>query len=241
MVKQQEKNGMVSSSLLIAIRKPFSRSAVVQLQMLVCPDSAGLALSHRMRAITRRLRDQRELEIASFPSGVGTLGVDATQKLEDDGGLCDGRWAETISGEIDIKTTRRPGRSSVCQIARVGSVNVVMWSFRAPVVHWAEGVAIMAAMLLVLVSVNEFQKERQALNDKVLHDGLERGEDVVGDVDLLEPGEIAPVDDVLLIGHSVSPRATYLVPTTVLSPTVRGWEDSTGGEGGRAIGKGRAD
>ncbi|KZP06866.1 hypothetical protein FIBSPDRAFT_876061 [Athelia psychrophila] len=44
----------------------------------------------------------------------------------------------------------------------------------------------------------------------------------------------------VFLRYVYSPRATYLVPTTVLSPTVRGWEDWTGGEGGRAIGKGWA-
>lgn len=65
-------------------------------------------------------------------------------------------------------------------------------------------------------SINDWQKERQfqVLNDKkeergvkVIRDGIEMiidvHEVVVGDVALLEPGEIVPCDGVFLSGHNV--------------------------------------
>lgn len=65
-------------------------------------------------------------------------------------------------------------------------------------------------------SLNDWQKERQfrVLNDKkeerglkVIRDGIEKVIDVhevvVGDVALLEPGEIIPCDGVFLSGHNV--------------------------------------
>jgi Ca2+-transporting ATPase len=87
-----------------------------------------------------------------------------------------------------------------------------------PPVDWVEGVAIMIAVLIVVLvgSVNDWQKERQfrALGEKrdergvtVLRRGVERVVDVravlVGDVALLEPGEVVPCDGVLLAGHNV--------------------------------------
>ncbi|RDB25860.1 Calcium-transporting ATPase 2 [Hypsizygus marmoreus] len=85
-------------------------------------------------------------------------------------------------------------------------------------VDWVEGVAIMVAVAIVVIvgSVNDWQKERQfkTLNDKkeergvkVIRDGDERVIDikevVVGDIALLEPGEIIPCDGVFLSGHNV--------------------------------------
>ncbi|KAF7330460.1 Calcium-transporting ATPase [Mycena venus] len=87
-----------------------------------------------------------------------------------------------------------------------------------PRVDWVEGVAIMVAILIVVVvgSVNDWQKERQfqTLNDKkeergvkVIRGGVETVIDikqvVVGDIALLEPGEIVPCDGVFLSGHNV--------------------------------------
>ncbi|KAI9463227.1 calcium-translocating P-type ATPase [Lactarius psammicola] len=87
-----------------------------------------------------------------------------------------------------------------------------------PPVDWVEGVAIIAAILIVVSvgSLNDWQKERQfqALNEKkedrlvkVIRDGGERQIDVhqvvVGDVVLLEPGEVIPCDGVFLSGHNV--------------------------------------
>ncbi|KAF7312342.1 Calcium-transporting ATPase [Mycena indigotica] len=87
-----------------------------------------------------------------------------------------------------------------------------------PKVDWVEGVAIMVAILIVVLvgSVNDWQKERQfqALNDKkeergvkVLRNGVETVIDikqvVVGDIALLEPGEIVPCDGVFISGHNV--------------------------------------
>ncbi|KAH7342030.1 calcium-translocating P-type ATPase [Rhizoctonia solani] len=88
----------------------------------------------------------------------------------------------------------------------------------APRVDWVEGVAIMIAILIVVVvgSLNDWQKERQfrKLNDKkddrgvkVIRDGKEQvvnvKEVMVGDIALLEPGEIIPCDGVFLRGHNV--------------------------------------
>ncbi|KAG1781576.1 Ca-transporting ATPase [Suillus placidus] len=87
-----------------------------------------------------------------------------------------------------------------------------------PPVDWVEGVAIMIAVLIVVIvgSLNDWQKERQfkVLNEKkeergvkVIRNGIERlidvKEVVVGDVALLEPGEIVPCDGIFLAGHNV--------------------------------------
>ncbi|KAG1872060.1 Ca-transporting ATPase [Suillus tomentosus] len=85
-----------------------------------------------------------------------------------------------------------------------------------PPVDWVEGVAIMIAVLIVVVigSINDWQKERQfkVLNEKkeergvkVIRNGIERliDEVVVGDVALLEPGEIVPCDGIFLTGYNV--------------------------------------
>ncbi|KAF9565395.1 calcium-translocating P-type ATPase [Agrocybe pediades] len=87
-----------------------------------------------------------------------------------------------------------------------------------PPVDWVEGVAIMIAIAIVVVvgSVNDWQKERQfkALNErkeergvKVIRDGVEKVIDikevVVGDIALLEPGEIVPCDGIFLSGHNI--------------------------------------
>ncbi|KAI0925597.1 hypothetical protein AcV5_008291 [Taiwanofungus camphoratus] len=87
-----------------------------------------------------------------------------------------------------------------------------------PPVDWVEGVAIIVAIVIVVMvgSINDWQKERQfqTLNDKkeergvkVVRNGVEHVLDVrevvVGDVALLEPGEIVPCDGVFLSGHNV--------------------------------------
>ncbi|OAX36045.1 calcium-translocating P-type ATPase, partial [Rhizopogon vinicolor AM-OR11-026] len=85
-----------------------------------------------------------------------------------------------------------------------------------PPVDWVEGVAIMIAVLIVVVvgSLNDWQKERQfkVLNEKkeergvkVIRNGVEHliDEVVVGDVALLEPGEIVPCDGIFLSGYNV--------------------------------------
>ncbi|KAH9164446.1 Ca-transporting ATPase [Lactarius sanguifluus] len=83
---------------------------------------------------------------------------------------------------------------------------------------WVEGVSIIAAILVVVAvgSLNDWKKEvqLQALDEKkegrlvkVIRDGGERQIDVhqvvVGDVVLLEPGEVVPFDGVFLSGHNV--------------------------------------
>ncbi|KAI9449865.1 Ca-transporting ATPase [Lactarius psammicola] len=87
-----------------------------------------------------------------------------------------------------------------------------------PPVGWVEGVAIIATILIVVAvgSLNDWQKERQfrALNEKredrlikVTRDGREQRvhvhQVVVGDVVLLEPGQVIPCDGVFLSGHNV--------------------------------------
>ncbi|KAH8917115.1 calcium-translocating P-type ATPase [Atractiella rhizophila] len=90
---------------------------------------------------------------------------------------------------------------------------------KQPQVDWVEGLAIMIAILIVVVvgSVNDYQKERQfqKLNSikearfvKVIRQGGQEQQIsvydvVVGDILLLEPGEIIPVDGVFLSGHNV--------------------------------------
>jgi len=87
-----------------------------------------------------------------------------------------------------------------------------------PAVEWVEGVAILLAVSIVVIvgSLNDWQKERQfrVLNDKkdergvkVIRDGVEKVIDIkevlVGDIALIEPGEIIPCDGVFLSGHNV--------------------------------------
>ncbi|ORY32630.1 hypothetical protein BCR39DRAFT_464417 [Naematelia encephala] len=87
-----------------------------------------------------------------------------------------------------------------------------------PKVDWVEGVAIIVAIIIVVLvgSINDWQKERQfkKLNEKredrtvkVIRGGNEmviNARDlVVGDVAILEPGEILPVDGIFLRGHNV--------------------------------------
>ncbi|KAL1746915.1 hypothetical protein HDZ31DRAFT_80850 [Schizophyllum fasciatum] len=87
-----------------------------------------------------------------------------------------------------------------------------------PQVDWVEGVAIVVAIFIVVMvgSLNDWQKERQfkTLNEKkeergvkVIRDGVEKVIDikqvVVGDIALLEPGEVVPCDGIFLSGHNV--------------------------------------
>ncbi|KDQ14940.1 hypothetical protein BOTBODRAFT_109588 [Botryobasidium botryosum FD-172 SS1] len=87
-----------------------------------------------------------------------------------------------------------------------------------PSVDWVEGVAIVVAILIVVIvgSVNDWQKEKQfrKLNEKKEDRGVKvirHGQEtiinikdvLVGDVCLLEPGEIIPCDGVFLNGHNV--------------------------------------
>jgi len=87
-----------------------------------------------------------------------------------------------------------------------------------PKVDWVEGVAIIVAIIIVVLvgSVNDWQKERQfkKLNEKREDRTVKaiRGAQecvinvrdvVVGDICILEPGEIIPVDGIFLRGHGV--------------------------------------
>lgn len=87
-----------------------------------------------------------------------------------------------------------------------------------PKVEWIEGVAIIAAIAIVVVvgAANDWQKERQfvKLNRKkedrtikVIRSGATREISVydilVGDVVNLEPGDMIPVDGILISGHGI--------------------------------------
>jgi len=87
-----------------------------------------------------------------------------------------------------------------------------------PAVEWVEGVAIIVAIAIVVLvgSVNDYQKERQfaQLNKKKqdrLVKAIRSGKTVeisvfdilAGDVLLLEPGDMVPVDGILIDGFSV--------------------------------------
>ncbi|KZO91541.1 calcium-translocating P-type ATPase [Calocera viscosa TUFC12733] len=87
-----------------------------------------------------------------------------------------------------------------------------------PRVDWVEGVAIVIAILIVVLvgSLNDWQKERQfkKLNEKkedrsikVVRAGRETQINIkdvlVGDICMMEPGEIIPVDGVFIRGHNV--------------------------------------
>lgn len=84
--------------------------------------------------------------------------------------------------------------------------------------EWVEGVAIIVAILIVVMvgALNDYQKELQfrKLNAtkedrtvEVIRDGKEKVisvyDLVVGDICLLKPGEIIPVDGVFLSGYNV--------------------------------------
>lgn len=87
-----------------------------------------------------------------------------------------------------------------------------------PRVEWVEGVAILVAVLIVVVvgATNDWQKERQfmKLNQKkdnrvlkVLRDGepteISVYDLVVGDLLMIEPGDVIPADGVLVSGYNV--------------------------------------
>lgn len=86
-------------------------------------------------------------------------------------------------------------------------------------IEWVEGVAIVAAILIVVIvgALNDWQKERQfqKLNRKkddrlvkVIRSGKPTSISIynvlVGDVMMLEQGDVIPVDGVLVEGHAVS-------------------------------------
>lgn len=85
-------------------------------------------------------------------------------------------------------------------------------------VEWVEGVAIIVAIVVVVVvgAVNDWQKERQfvklnkkkdARNVQVIRSGKAQEISVhdllVGDLMVIEPGDILPVDGIFVAGHSV--------------------------------------
>jgi len=85
-------------------------------------------------------------------------------------------------------------------------------------VEWIEGVAIIVAIVVVVIvgAINDWQKERQFAklnkkkadrNVKVVRSGKTQEINVydlcVGDVLLIEPGDVLPVDGILISGHGV--------------------------------------
>ncbi|EMD33941.1 hypothetical protein CERSUDRAFT_55726 [Gelatoporia subvermispora B] len=89
---------------------------------------------------------------------------------------------------------------------------------RQPAVDWVEGVAIMVAMIIAVMigSLNDWLNERrlQVVDDlmgkrgvRVIRNGVEQFIDIedvmVGDVTLLEPGEIIPCDGILISGYNI--------------------------------------
>lgn len=89
---------------------------------------------------------------------------------------------------------------------------------REPPVHWAQSVAIIVAILIVVLvgSLNDWQKEKlfRALDEKkehrlvkVIRDDeakhIHAHEVVVGDVVLIEPGDVIPCHGIFLSGHNV--------------------------------------
>ncbi|KAJ8608607.1 hypothetical protein MRB53_039574 [Persea americana] len=85
-------------------------------------------------------------------------------------------------------------------------------------VEWVEGVAIIVAILIVVIvgAINDWQKERQFVklnkkkedrNVKVVRSGVTQEISVhdllVGDILLVEPGDILAVDGILIAGHGV--------------------------------------
>lgn len=87
-----------------------------------------------------------------------------------------------------------------------------------PPIEWVEGVAIIVAIVIVVVvgSLNDYQKERQFVklnkkktdrNVKVIRSGktqeLSVFDILVGDVVILEAGDMLPVDGILIEGHNV--------------------------------------
>lgn len=87
-----------------------------------------------------------------------------------------------------------------------------------PPVEWVEGVAIIVAILIVVGvgSLNDWQKERQFIklnrkkddrSVKLIRSGKTQEISVydiyVGDIMLLEPGDMVPVDGILIEGHGV--------------------------------------
>ncbi|TQS38534.1 hypothetical protein Golomagni_00959 [Golovinomyces magnicellulatus] len=87
-----------------------------------------------------------------------------------------------------------------------------------PPIEWVEGVAIIAAILIVVFvgSLNDWQKERQFVklnrkkqnrNVNVIRSGKAREISVfdvlVGDIMHLEPGDMIPVDGIFIDGHNV--------------------------------------
>ncbi|KAI8888475.1 PMCA-type calcium-translocating P-type ATPase [Backusella circina FSU 941] len=111
-------------------------------------------------------------------------------------------------------------------IASIVSLAVGIWEDYSPRhpedeprVGWVEGTAILTAVLAVVLTnaVNDYQKEAQfkKLNSKkedrtvkVIRNGKEQQISVydlnVGDILLLEPGDIIPVDGLFLSGHNVA-------------------------------------
>ncbi|KDQ49090.1 hypothetical protein JAAARDRAFT_686421 [Jaapia argillacea MUCL 33604] len=133
------------------------------------------------------------------------------------------RNQDSLKRERDRKS--KPERKVLLSIAAV--ISLALGFFQdfgtprpagEPPVDWVEGVAIIVTSLIVVMVglLNDWQKEHQfkSLNEKkedrsvkVIRSGIERLVDVhqvvVGDICLLEPGEVIPCDGIFLEGHGV--------------------------------------
>ncbi len=89
----------------------------------------------------------------------------------------------------------------------------------SPSVEWVEEVAILIAIFVIVLvgSVNDWEKQRQfgKLNRKqlereakVIRSGMSKlisiSEVLVGDVVVLEPGDVIPADGILISGHNIT-------------------------------------
>jgi len=94
----------------------------------------------------------------------------------------------------------------------------VVHTVAEPPVEWVEGVAILVAVVIITLagSINDWEKARQfkKLNKKqlewdakVIRGGVSKlipsADILVGDVVLLDPGDVIPADGILLTGHNV--------------------------------------
>ncbi|CAA7263095.1 unnamed protein product [Cyclocybe aegerita] len=101
-------------------------------------------------------------------------------------------------------------------------VSAVIGAFLSPKgtynAYWVEGLAVLVGIIIIVFvgALNDWNRERQLQflherknerTTKVIRDGVEQVIDVkdlvVGDVGLLQPGEILPCDGIFLSGHNV--------------------------------------
>ena len=116
----------------------------------------------------------------------------------------------------DFGTPRPAGEPPVDWVEGVAIIVAILIVVRDALVTFFPWLTNLRVRQVMVGSLNDWQKERQfkSLNEKkeerglkVIRDGVEQVIDVkkvvVGDVALLEPGEIVPCDGVFLQGHNV--------------------------------------